>query len=217
MVFFESSSTSGPASPTGLSVAKGWWLFPAITIPLTALVFAIWNVWRMRRNRLHIQDLQHFDSHSAGQTPPQMTGLPRTSDFWQPSFQHVMPGGENLEKEWDGRLPPDPTTVILPTYRDNHPGSCPCIIASDRTSSRTSRRRRSRARSSDVQSRRSTSSSSSARAPDPVVRSPRSAYPGVPQQGTSNEIAAARRMVNLSVAQPVILVSDLPGFSSTVR
>jgi len=50
MVFFNSkSSDSGGES---LIVGRQWWLFPAITIPLTILVFAIWVVWQQYRKRV---------------------------------------------------------------------------------------------------------------------------------------------------------------------
>ncbi|KDR71301.1 hypothetical protein GALMADRAFT_159511 [Galerina marginata CBS 339.88] len=46
-----------------LSVAPLWWLFPAITIPLTVIVFLTWTAWFRRRhtigaNSLSVADLQ---------------------------------------------------------------------------------------------------------------------------------------------------------------
>lgn len=87
-IFFETSPTSGGTSPTGLSVTKGWWLFPAITIPLTILIFFIWNIWRTRRNKLQVQDLQHLNSYAL--TPgvslaePEPQGIP----YARPSFRY---------------------------------------------------------------------------------------------------------------------------------
>lgn len=47
MVFFNTSiDGNGRAS---LNVAPQWWYFPAITIPLTIVVFAVWQWWRRKR------------------------------------------------------------------------------------------------------------------------------------------------------------------------
>lgn len=54
MVFFDASSTSS----LGVSVSSGAWLFPAITIPLTIAVFAVWNLWRIQRNKAHVHSLE---------------------------------------------------------------------------------------------------------------------------------------------------------------
>ena len=43
MVFFNTGTNA--AGKTSLLLAPQWWLFPAITIPLTGLVFLIWIVW----------------------------------------------------------------------------------------------------------------------------------------------------------------------------
>ncbi|KAF6754149.1 hypothetical protein DFP72DRAFT_746231, partial [Ephemerocybe angulata] len=45
MGFFNASSTSAPPAlgQPGLSIAPSWWLYPAITVPLTILVFASWH------------------------------------------------------------------------------------------------------------------------------------------------------------------------------
>ncbi|CAA7270080.1 unnamed protein product [Cyclocybe aegerita] len=48
MVFFNSESKED--GQLRLTVAPQWWLFPAIAIPLTILVFIVWVVWRKRRN-----------------------------------------------------------------------------------------------------------------------------------------------------------------------
>jgi hypothetical protein len=48
MVFFDSKANgSGGES---LIVGRQWWLFPAITIPLTILVFTIWVAWQRYRS-----------------------------------------------------------------------------------------------------------------------------------------------------------------------
>lgn len=54
MVFFDTSSNS----TFGLSVSPGAWLFPAVTIPLTALVFASWHLWQLQRNKAYVQSLE---------------------------------------------------------------------------------------------------------------------------------------------------------------
>ncbi|TFK41433.1 hypothetical protein BDQ12DRAFT_732985 [Crucibulum laeve] len=48
MVFFNSGFDS--LGRPVLSVAPQWWYFPAITIPLTVLVFCIWVLWQRWRN-----------------------------------------------------------------------------------------------------------------------------------------------------------------------
>jgi len=55
MVFFDSKSNESGSEL--LTVARQWWLFPAITIPLTILVFAIWVAWQRYRNRIEAQNL----------------------------------------------------------------------------------------------------------------------------------------------------------------
>ncbi|PPR01784.1 hypothetical protein CVT24_001711 [Panaeolus cyanescens] len=47
MVFFDTQSNE--SGQTKLSVAPQWWLFPSVTIPLTAAVFAVWLIWQRRR------------------------------------------------------------------------------------------------------------------------------------------------------------------------
>ena len=50
MVFFDTkTNVNGGES---LLVGSQWWLFPAITIPLTILVFAVWIWWQRHRNRM---------------------------------------------------------------------------------------------------------------------------------------------------------------------
>ena len=50
MVFFD-TKTNGNGSQS-LHVGSQWWLFPAITIPLTILVFAVWVSWQRYRNKM---------------------------------------------------------------------------------------------------------------------------------------------------------------------
>ena len=50
MVFFD-TKTNGNGGES-LIVGSQWWLFPAITIPLTVLVFAVWVSWQRYRNRM---------------------------------------------------------------------------------------------------------------------------------------------------------------------
>ncbi|KDR74750.1 hypothetical protein GALMADRAFT_280149 [Galerina marginata CBS 339.88] len=53
MAFFSSSGEQGK-----LGVAPLWWLFPAITIPLTILVFLVWIFWRRHRNAIKQKKLR---------------------------------------------------------------------------------------------------------------------------------------------------------------
>ena len=55
MVFFDNKA-NGSGSES-LIVGRQWWLFPAITIPLTILVFTIWVAWQRYRNRVDRQNL----------------------------------------------------------------------------------------------------------------------------------------------------------------
>ena len=50
MVFFDNKSNGNGSE--SLLVGSQWWLFPAITIPLTILVFAVWVSWQRYRNRM---------------------------------------------------------------------------------------------------------------------------------------------------------------------
>jgi hypothetical protein len=63
MVFFESGvdSTGGG---TYITVSRGWWLYPVITIPLTAIVFLIWHTWRARRSRRQLKELKESPTSS---------------------------------------------------------------------------------------------------------------------------------------------------------
>ena len=68
MVFFNTkTSESGRES---LIVGSQWWLFPAITVPLTILVFVIWVKWQQYHNKLDSTNLgtdKLMDSITAGQ------------------------------------------------------------------------------------------------------------------------------------------------------
>jgi len=98
MVFFETSNSS---SKLGLSVAPGWWLYPTVTLPLTLLVFLVWNVWRSRREAKQLQEL-HVPGFTDLAAPHPMQGSPaREHDQWQwhtQEFPH--PSSE--------KYPPDP-------------------------------------------------------------------------------------------------------------
>ncbi|KIM38870.1 hypothetical protein M413DRAFT_419836 [Hebeloma cylindrosporum] len=50
MVFFDTQANGNGSE--SLLVGSQWWLFPAITIPITILVFVIWLGWRRYRNRM---------------------------------------------------------------------------------------------------------------------------------------------------------------------
>ena len=50
MVFFDTKANeSGNES---IIAGRQWWLFPAITIPLTILVFGLWVGWQQYRKRV---------------------------------------------------------------------------------------------------------------------------------------------------------------------
>ena len=68
MAFFDTkTSENGRES---LVVGSQWWLFPAIIIPLTILVFVIWVKWQQYHNKLDSTNLgtdKLMDSITAGQ------------------------------------------------------------------------------------------------------------------------------------------------------
>jgi len=39
------------------TVSPSWWLYPAVTIPLTITVFAVWTFWQKRRSLAIAHDL----------------------------------------------------------------------------------------------------------------------------------------------------------------
>ncbi|KAF8963526.1 hypothetical protein BDZ97DRAFT_1820348 [Flammula alnicola] len=51
MVFFNTTPDNS------LSVGPQWWIFLAITVPLTVIVFATWVLWQRYRNRVDSRDL----------------------------------------------------------------------------------------------------------------------------------------------------------------
>jgi len=58
MVFFSYDGS-------GLVVSDKWWLFPTVTIPLTAVVFGVWLFWqRLRVKRMHRQERERYSQDS---------------------------------------------------------------------------------------------------------------------------------------------------------
>jgi ABC-type glucose/galactose transport system permease subunit len=55
VVFFDSKTTE--SGREFLIIGQQWWLFPAITIPPTILVFAIWLLWQRYRHRIYFDAL----------------------------------------------------------------------------------------------------------------------------------------------------------------
>ncbi|KDR76473.1 hypothetical protein GALMADRAFT_225529 [Galerina marginata CBS 339.88] len=55
MVFFNSQTNT--AGKTSFYVAPQWWIFPAVTIPLTICVFVIWMIWRHLRDKKRLGEL----------------------------------------------------------------------------------------------------------------------------------------------------------------
>ena len=50
MVFFDTKT--GDNGRESLIVGSQWWLFPAITAPLTIIVFVIWVKWQQYHNKM---------------------------------------------------------------------------------------------------------------------------------------------------------------------
>jgi len=75
MVFFNTKATDNGSE--SIIVGRQWWLFPAITIPLTVLVFALWVAWQRYRNRVHSESLGLGNlMRIAGQDPSLEQGIP---------------------------------------------------------------------------------------------------------------------------------------------
>jgi len=55
MVFFDTKANDNGGE--SIIVSRQWWLFPAITIPLTILVFSLWVAWQRYRNRVDSENL----------------------------------------------------------------------------------------------------------------------------------------------------------------
>jgi len=55
MVFFDTKANDDGSE--SIIVGRQWWLFPAITIPLTVLVFALWVVWQRYSSRVDSENL----------------------------------------------------------------------------------------------------------------------------------------------------------------
>ena len=55
MVFFDTKANDNGSE--SITVGRQWWLFPAITIPLTFVVFATWVAWQRYRNRVDSKSL----------------------------------------------------------------------------------------------------------------------------------------------------------------
>jgi hypothetical protein len=76
MVFFDSKTTESGRKL--LIIGQQWWLFPAITIPLTILVFGVWLLWQRYRHRIHFDALgvdQITDIEQAGEGVTDERGL----------------------------------------------------------------------------------------------------------------------------------------------
>jgi hypothetical protein len=52
-----SDSKANENGSESLIIGRQWWLFPAITTPLTILVFTIWVAWQRYRSRVDEQSL----------------------------------------------------------------------------------------------------------------------------------------------------------------
>jgi len=55
MVFFDTKANDNGSE--SIVVGRQWWLFPAVTIPLTIVVFVTWVVWQRYRNRVDSESL----------------------------------------------------------------------------------------------------------------------------------------------------------------
>ena len=53
MAFFNFST--GPDGREALKVSDRWWLFVAVTVPLTLLVWIFWQRWRAKRKEIAVQ------------------------------------------------------------------------------------------------------------------------------------------------------------------
>ena len=56
-VFFDTKANDDGSESIIIGPLAQGWLFPAITIPLTVLVFALWVAWQRYRNRVDSESL----------------------------------------------------------------------------------------------------------------------------------------------------------------
>jgi len=83
MVFFDTKATDNGSE--SIIVGRQWWLFPAITIPLTILVFALWVAWQRYRNRVDSANLGISDLIKIAGNPE-----PTSEKSSTQSYQHTI-------------------------------------------------------------------------------------------------------------------------------
>ena len=82
MVFFDKKANNDGSE--SMIIGPQWWLFPAITIPLTILVFTLWVAWQRYRNRVDSESLSISDLFNI--TGPDPTSEKSPTE----SYQHTI-------------------------------------------------------------------------------------------------------------------------------
>ena len=73
MVFFDTKANENGSE--SIVVGRQWWLFPAVTVPLTIVVFATWVGWQRYRNRVDSESLGVSDLMKIAEPDPITEGL----------------------------------------------------------------------------------------------------------------------------------------------
>ena len=76
-MFFDTKANENGSE--SIVVGKQWWLFPAVTIPLTIVVFATWVVWQRYRNRVDSESLGISDLMKIAEPDPMSEKPPNES------------------------------------------------------------------------------------------------------------------------------------------
>ena len=77
MVFFDTKANDDGSK--SMIIGPQWWLFPAITIPLTILVFTLWVAWQRYRNRVDSESLGISDLFKIAGPDPTSEKFPTES------------------------------------------------------------------------------------------------------------------------------------------
>ncbi|KAF6761803.1 hypothetical protein DFP72DRAFT_1151862 [Ephemerocybe angulata] len=81
MPFFQ---TTAPV-PTGdhkITMGYGWWLYPAITVPFTVIVFVLWIMW-IKQRKSEVQNNGHLQGISSMPTVNTITGMWNSLKTWK--------------------------------------------------------------------------------------------------------------------------------------
>jgi hypothetical protein len=105
MTFFNFSPSSHSGAQ-GYSVSKWFWLYVAITIPLTSIVFLAWRLWLRHGRRTSIEHEQpsgDLELDSGSELPGEKKA--RRNVFWELRYSDPMgpPAAEGVDGEMGER------------------------------------------------------------------------------------------------------------------